>query len=949
MEPLSPLSLSSCGSLYFGINLEKPSLCPNFLVFQCSKLLAGLTAEKDAEVRTRIFAKLEQNQDVTLQQVSEECERIVRLRHETEEIECKDYFQVKQIVRIVMKCFLKEHIKNQEINPCFVCGGIMDNYGKRSKRPDRKQSKNTNYNRSNQNSSGKDKAVQFHKSQQSNPIASDGKQHKTGKFKTQLNNFPHFRNDCQTSARSKVCFKHRICCLNLKLFQDLIEKDANSICLKLGSCEECFKYFLNKPIDLHTTTLFLKVLRQREENDIILLSLVRSNEHNSIGYLKIDNRVCVALSRAKKGLYVIGNFKLLATNSPLWAEILLSLEEKKILVDAMILKCQNHPETHAQVASFEDFCKAPEGGCLKPCEARLDCGHTCALMCHPYDKEHTDYICKKQCVKTLPVCNHPCLRSCSERCMPCIMNVTKVIPNCSHHQEMFCSKDPVTFICQEPCPLEFPCGHKCLNKCGENCLSECHQIVENTCPYGHTSNIECYQKEKCFAICKELLDCGHFCKGYCFECHGIHIHKPCMEGCDRILICGHKCQNKDCSSCTPCERPCENRCLHNKCKKKCGEPCKQCNEPCQWECMHYKCSKLCHEPCDRPACNAPCEKLLDCSHQCVGVCGEQCPELCSICNEDELKEIFFGNEDENGARFVQLEDCKHIFEVTGLDNWMEVDLNNSEIQLKLCPKCKTPIRRNHRYGNLINKTLQDIEKVKEKLNADPIEVFTLKSYINSNPNNIRHLRKLEKHFHIGSIISKEHFISMKTKAQYLEVLSKLSTINIQYLVEWFVDHKARFTAQELKEASLEVQHLQVLENIENLKTDTQGMSDISSLLKEASTYLEGFYSEEKQSKIETILNKIETLKPSLKISEKERFEIVQALQLPKGHWFKCKNGHIYAIGDCGGAVVTSTCPECKCEIGGTSHQLLASNTLANEMDGAEYAAWSDAANLNLIQ
>ncbi|CAI9736495.1 Hypothetical predicted protein [Octopus vulgaris] len=127
---------------------------------------------------------------------------------------------------------------------------------------------------------------------------------------------------------------------------------------------------------------------QGEENDIILLSLVRSNELNSVGYLKIDNRVCVALSRAKKGLYVIGNFKLLATNSPLWAEILLSLEEKKILVDAMILKCQNHPETCAQVTSFEDFCKAPEGGCLKPCEARLDCGHTCALLCHPYDKEH---------------------------------------------------------------------------------------------------------------------------------------------------------------------------------------------------------------------------------------------------------------------------------------------------------------------------------------------------------------------------------------------------------------------------------------------------------------------------------------------------------------------------------------------------------------------------------
>jgi superfamily I DNA and/or RNA helicase len=40
---------------------------------------------------------------------------------------------------------------------------------------------------------------------------------------------------------------------------------------------------------------------QGEENDIILLSLVRSNKNNSIGFLKISNRVCVALSRARKG------------------------------------------------------------------------------------------------------------------------------------------------------------------------------------------------------------------------------------------------------------------------------------------------------------------------------------------------------------------------------------------------------------------------------------------------------------------------------------------------------------------------------------------------------------------------------------------------------------------------------------------------------------------------
>ena len=46
---------------------------------------------------------------------------------------------------------------------------------------------------------------------------------------------------------------------------------------------------------------------QGEENDIIILSLVRSNAKNNIGYLKISNRVNVGLSRAKHGMFIFGN------------------------------------------------------------------------------------------------------------------------------------------------------------------------------------------------------------------------------------------------------------------------------------------------------------------------------------------------------------------------------------------------------------------------------------------------------------------------------------------------------------------------------------------------------------------------------------------------------------------------------------------------------------------
>ena len=34
------------------------------------------------------------------------------------------------------------------------------------------------------------------------------------------------------------------------------------------------------------------------------------------------------------------------------------------------------------------------------------------------------------------------------------------------------------------------------------------------------------------------------------------------------------------------------------------------------------------------------------------------------------------------------------------------------------------------------------------------------------------------------------------------------------------------------------------------------------------------------------------------ITEEERIEIVKAVGLSKGHWFKCPNGHYYCIGEC---------------------------------------------------
>ena len=47
-----------------------------------------------------------------------------------------------------------------------------------------------------------------------------------------------------------------------------------------------------------------------------------------------------------------------------------------------------------------------------------------------------------------------------------------------------------------------------------------------------------------------------------------------------------------------------------------------------------------------------------------------------------------------------------------MDTWMETEIDDKEIVLKSCPRCKTPIRKTNRYKAKVKTVLADIEKVK---------------------------------------------------------------------------------------------------------------------------------------------------------------------------------------------------------------------------------------------
>ncbi|KAJ7332316.1 hypothetical protein JRQ81_014496 [Phrynocephalus forsythii] len=723
---------------------------------------------------------------------------------------------------------------------------------------------------------------------------------------------------------------------------------------------------------------------QGEENDIVLLSLVRSNMEERVGFLQIPNRVCVALSRARKGLYAIGNLAMLS-KVPLWSKVLHTLRERGQVGRALRLSCQNHPETQTEVAQPQDFQKVPEGGCSRPCEARLGCGHVCPRACHPYDPAHKEIQCLKPCQKVLCPEGHRCPRSCYKPCGDCQVKVPRTLPRCGHQQEVPCSVPVEDFCCLEPCMKVLLCGHICSQTCGQECTRRCQETVQAALPCGHLQEVPCCtatdiqdgRPVPCKTKCPSVLECGHQCPGQCHACFGGRFHQPCRRPCQRLLICSHKCQQPCTSDCPPCQRPCQNRCIHSHCLKTCGEPCAPCMEPCEWRCQHYQCSRLCSEACDRPRCDVPCPERLSCGHPCAGMCGEPCPQKCLVCHREELTQIFFGFEDEPGARFVQLEDCGHIFEAQGLDCYMddqgEEEEDRTAIKLKVCPRCQTPIRRNLRYGTLVKRSLSEVEAVKEKIRGQPAEIAAQAQRLRAELKGKVTLRARQPERYQQLL---ERLGEPSLSVQFLEHLAgfygwlaKLeeglqrvapaerpgARLRLAEVAGWLERPHSSFTRQELSDLQSELQRLAYLVDLLARAQAAGGSPDasVAELLGTARQLLEGggrFTPEDER----LVKAKMEALKAALPasglgLSEEERKQILGSFrENTRGHWFKCPNGHIYVIGGCGGAMQRSRCPDCQETIGGENHALEPSNQLAPEMDGATHPAWSDAANDRLL-
>lgn len=178
---------------------------------------------------------------------------------------------------------------------------------------------------------------------------------------------------------------------------------------------------------------------QGEENDIIILSLVRSPEtayqQARAGFVQNENRAVVATSRARCGMYIFGNaYNILhgsVQSQETWQKVFEVFKASHCTGDKLPVTCQKHQKT-TEISSPREWELVSGGGCEKPCGGRCAQGHDCQRACHV--DGNCDIGCLQACKRRLG-CGHSCKMQCQQRCK-CIHecktaeeNVRPQIPN----------------------------------------------------------------------------------------------------------------------------------------------------------------------------------------------------------------------------------------------------------------------------------------------------------------------------------------------------------------------------------------------------------------------------------------------------------------------------------------------------------------------------------------
>jgi hypothetical protein len=287
---------------------------------------------------------------------------------------------------------------------------------------------------------------------------------------------------------------------------------------------------------------------QGDENDFVIVSLVRSNKKGDIGFLAAESRRCVAQSRARCGMYFIGSAATLThKQNSAWISLVKALKNDDYVSDSLAVQCVKHKSVSVayikNADEFEHMLGDQEKLCKLACGSLFSCGlHMCTKPCLP---THPHASCMTKVSFTHKTCGHEGEKRCYEDAatIPCEKRVLLQWPlwpvGCGHQEEVKCSQKQrhdrgfERRKCKTKIDIKLPaCGHPVTKPCH---LSPkdiiCKSVVYYTGECGHELSKECYlqaSQVQCeFRPCGKTRSCGH----------------PCVNK------CGQHCDAGECSAC----------------------------------------------------------------------------------------------------------------------------------------------------------------------------------------------------------------------------------------------------------------------------------------------------------------------------------------------------------------------------------------------------------------
>ncbi|RYH14627.1 hypothetical protein EON65_33295, partial [archaeon] len=287
---------------------------------------------------------------------------------------------------------------------------------------------------------------------------------------------------------------------------------------------------------------------QGDENDIVILSLVRTKAGNR--FVSLVNRFIVATSRARIGFYVVGSVSAVSHEAKdvnrqdlkHWDSFLQMMTNgdgvNSYVGESLPICCPTHINTFGSVpsttvASIKFPCTPQEWAsfCRVPCTTKLACGHECDLPCHMYGPAEHNKKCMVMMPRDCTVHNQlvPCHELTTTKNWKCeIVDVHQSFL-CAHSYKLKCfeykfiesgSKNWPECKAAVPDYIHPSCNHTfteltCeMRRQYEANPPKCERQVTRSRECGHKVMVKCFQRSMPLNPCKEAVNgskprCGH--------------------------------------------------------------------------------------------------------------------------------------------------------------------------------------------------------------------------------------------------------------------------------------------------------------------------------------------------------------------------------------------------------------------------------------------------------